>query len=83
MIAGELDFPIVYFYTSNTKQKLFINYSRRGYSSNGEPGDNLFKPEEPSYFAEGLKMLIDQNIQSIEQIKFALNLNERDIENYN
>jgi hypothetical protein len=56
--------------TEEQHRKLRINYSTRQWNRN-EPFDDEMEPEEPSFLAKAVRMLINENIQNIEEITLS------------
>jgi Zn-dependent peptidase ImmA (M78 family)/transcriptional regulator with XRE-family HTH domain len=53
--------------TEAQHRKLRINYSTRQWNRN-EPFDDEIEPEQPAFLAKAVRMLITENIQSLEEI---------------
>ena len=63
----------------NGVQRLWINYTRRGWRKS-EPLDGKLEKERPRVLRRSVELLLSEKVQSISQILGATGLNPRDIE---
>jgi Zn-dependent peptidase ImmA (M78 family) len=63
----------------NQIQRMWINYSRKGWRGN-EPLDDVIEIEEPQFIKRCFKILIEKNIQTRRDIELNLSYSLRDIE---
>ncbi|MBK7105910.1 MAG: ImmA/IrrE family metallo-endopeptidase [Ignavibacteriae bacterium] len=62
------------FISEETKTKLFMNYSKRKWRTNGEPLDNTILPEEPKFLSLCINALLEKKILKVGDIIEQLNL---------
>lgn len=63
----------------NYQRQLWKYYSAKGWKKN-EPLDDTLKPENPRLLARSVKLLVEKNVRSREQLKEDFRLNTMDIE---
>ena len=76
MIKRSVDLGIV---DDVQSKRLWINMNRRGWRTH-EPMDDTMEPELPSLMAQCMKMMVDENFKSKEEIVSDLSISPNDIE---
>ena len=61
------------------KKRLWINLSRRGWRKR-EPLDDSTPSEKPNLISQGIRMLIDEHVKTVDQLAIDLNLSVSEIE---
>lgn len=65
--------------SADEERRLWRNYARRGYRQR-EPLDDQVAPEQPAVLEQSVRLLVEQQVQSREQIRAALPLAPAEIE---
>lgn len=76
MIVRSTDLNIL---NETQTQRMWINYSRKGWRGK-EPLDDIIEPEEPQFIKRCFEILIEENIQTRQDIELNLPYDVRDIE---